>query len=111
MNYSDTYTFDLHVMSKTPSAAHLAQACAALWNDIQADPDYWTDTDEILNAYLVPLCELGTRTYGATEFGWALMDAGLDKDDAETCVDCNIPDRGDVYADNAHVWEMAFDRS
>ena len=101
----------IEVMSRTPSAAHLAQACAALWNDIQADPDYWTDTDEILNAYLVPLCELGTRTYGPETFGWALMDAGLSKDDAETCVDRTIPDKPDVYADNADIWEMDFDRS
>lgn len=103
--------FDLHVMSKTPSARNLAYACAALWNDIQAVPENWTGTDEILNAYLVPLCDLGTRTYGAAEFGWALMDAGLDKDDAETCVDRTIPDKPDVYADNADIWEMDFDRS
>lgn len=103
--------FDIYVMSKTPSAAHLAQACAALWNDIQADPDYWTATDEILNAYLVQLCELGTRTYGPENFGWALMGAGLSKDDAETCVDRTIPDKTNVYADNADIWEMAFNRS
>lgn len=103
--------FDIHVMERTPSARSIAEACAALWNDIQADPDQWTATDELLNAYLVPLCELGTRTYGAESFGWALMDAGLDKDDAETCVDRTIPDKPNVYEDNAHVWEMAFDRS
>ena len=103
--------FHIEVMSPTPSAAHLAQACAALWNDIQADPENWTGTDEILNAYLVPLCDLGTRTYGPESFGWALMNAGLDKDDAETCVDRTIPNKPDVYADNADIWEMDFDRS
>ena len=103
--------FDIEVMSKTPSSAHLAHACVALWNDINADPDQWTDADEILNAYLVPLCDLGTRTYGPESFGWALMDAGLSKDDAETCVDCTIPDKPNVYEDNADIWEIAFDRS
>ena len=103
--------FDIEVMSKTPSSAHLAHACVALRNDINADPDQWTDADEILNAYLVPLCDLGTRTYGPESFGWALIDAGLDKDDAEACVDRTIPNKPDVYADNADIWEMDFDRS
>lgn len=103
--------FYIEVVSRTLSAVHLAAACAALWNDIQADPENWTGTDEILNAYLVPLCDLGTRTYGPETFGWALMDAGLDKDDAEMCVDRTIPNKPDVYADNADIWEMDFDRS
>lgn len=81
-----------------------------LWDDIEADTDEWQMHDDMLNDILCDVIDDAISRFGAQEFGYALIDAGMEVDDAETLVDVSLPYRQSIY-DIADIWEDNFNKA